>query len=38
MHKRIKERKRGKGKIDYLKKLCGDASPNDQGVSIKVNM
>jgi len=38
MYDKIKERKKGRGKMDYLKKPKANASPNDQGVNINVNM
>jgi len=38
MYERIKEKKRGRGKNTTLKNPIVDASPDDQGVNIKVNM
>jgi hypothetical protein len=38
MHERFKGKKRGKGKKTTLKNPETNASPNDQGVNIKVNM
>jgi hypothetical protein len=38
MYERIQERKKGKGKINYLRKPRVDASLDNQGVNIKVIM